>query len=162
MSIRRSVIEYSRGNDLDHFWRLYRWQKRVRSGLLHDVLTFLMSRCAYRHGGYIGPDTVIQGRPVLPHGLQGIFISRYASVGERCRIYQNVTIGEVNGRAPQIGDNCLIGANAVLVGDIRIGSGARIGAGAAVSFDVPPNATVVAQPPRVIVREPAVPQKDRP
>ena len=78
MSIRRRIVEYSRGNNLNHFWRLYRWQKRIKSGLLHDVLTFFMSRCAYRHGGYIGPDAVIRGRPSLPHGLQGIFISRYA------------------------------------------------------------------------------------
>lgn len=87
MSIRRKIIEYSRGSNLEHFWRLYRWQKQISSGFLHDVLTFLMSRCAYRHEGYIGPDAVIKGRPVLPHGLQGIFISRYASVGEGCRIY---------------------------------------------------------------------------
>ena len=104
MSIRRKIIEYSRGSNLEHFWRLYRWQKQISSGFLHDVLTFLMSRCAYRHGGYIGPDAVIKGRPVLPHGLQGIFISRYASVGEGCRIYQNVTIGEVNRKAPVVGN----------------------------------------------------------
>lgn len=96
MSIRRTIIEYSRGNDLNHFWRLYRWQRKVQKGFIHDILTFLLSRCAYRHGGYIGPDAVIEGRPVLPHGLQGIFISRYATVGKDCRIYQNVTIGEVD------------------------------------------------------------------
>ena len=128
MSIRRRMIEYSRGNDLDRFWRLYRWQKKRESGFLHDVLTFLMSRCAYRHGGYIGPDAVIKGRPTLPHGLQGIFISRYATVGENCWIYQNVTIGEVKRKAPVIGDSCLIGAGAVLVGGIRIGDRVKIGA----------------------------------
>ena len=94
----------------------------------------------------------IEGIPSLPHGLHGIYISRYASIGPGCRIYQNVTIGEVNGRAPRIGEGCLIGAGAVLVGDIQVGPGARIGAGAAVSTDVPPGATVVAQPPRVIMR----------
>ena len=132
MKIRRKIIEYSRGNDLEHFWRLYRWQKRIGSGFLHDILTFLLSRCAYRHGGYIGPDAVIKGRPVLPHGLQGIFISRYASVGEGCRIYQNVTIGEVDRKAPVIGDGCLIGAGAV------------------VHTDVPDDCTVVPQPARIL------------
>ncbi len=149
MSIRRRMIEYSRGNDLDHFWRLYRWQKKRESGFLHDVLTFLMSRCAYRHGGYIGPDAVIKGRPTLPHGLQGIFISRYATVGENCWIYQNVTIGEVKRKAPVIGDSCLIGAGAVLVGGIRIGDRVKIGAGAVVSTDVPDDCTVVSQPARI-------------
>ncbi len=151
MSIRRKIIEYSRGSNLEHFWRLYRWQKQISSGFLHDVLTFLMSRCAYRHGGYIGPDAVIKGRPVLPHGLQGIFISRYASVGEGCRIYQNVTIGEVDRRAPVVGDHFLIGAGAVLIGDIHIGDRVKIGAGAVVHTDVPDDATVVPQPVRIIL-----------
>ena len=150
MSIRRKIIEYSRGSNLEHFWRLYRWQKRLKGGVLHDVLMFFMSRCAYRHGGYIGPDTVIKGRPTLPHGLQGIFISRYAVVGEGCRIYQNVTIGEVDHKAPVIGKECLIGAGAVLIGDIRIGDLVKIGAGAVVHTDVPDDATVVPGPARII------------
>ena len=79
----------------------------------------------------------MKGRPTLPHGLQGIFISRYASVGEGCLIYQNVTIGEVNRKAPVIGDHCLIGAGAVLIGNIRIGDRVKIGAGAVVNMDVP-------------------------
>lgn len=151
MSIRRRIIEFSRGNDLTGLWRLYRRKQRTKNALLRDILTFRISRSAARHGGYIGPDTVILGEPTLPHGLHGIYISRYAVIGKGCRIYQNVTIGEVEHKAPQIGDNCLIGAGAVLVGDIRIGDGARIGAGAVVSRDIPAGCTVVAQPPRVIV-----------
>ena len=150
MGMRRSIIEYSRGNDLRHFWHLYKLQKRAKSRLLHDSLTFMMSRSAYRHGGYIGPDAVIKNLPVLPHGLQGIFISRYAEIGENCRIYQNVTIGEVNREAPVIGDNCLIGAGAVIIGGIRIGNNVCIGAGAVVNKDVPDNCTVVSQPVRMI------------
>lgn len=95
----------------------------------------------------------IQGEPTLPHGLHGVFISRYAVIGANCRIYQNVTIGEVDHKAPVIGNGCWIGAGAVLVGDIRVGHGARIGAGAVVSKDVPAGCTVVAQPPRILERE---------
>ena len=47
----------------------------------------------------------------------------------------------------------LVGAGAVLVGGITVGDYAKIGAGAVVCFDVPAHATVVAQQPRVIVRE---------
>lgn len=150
MEIRRKVIAYSRGNDLSFFWRLYRWQKKRKKGLLFDILTFFMSRSAHNHGGYIGPDAVIGENISLPHGLHGIFISRYAVVGDNCWIYQNVTIGEVNGKAPVIGDNCLIGAGAVIIGDIKIGRYVKIGAGAVVNTDIPDNCTVVSQPVRIL------------
>ncbi|MCI8694238.1 MAG: serine acetyltransferase [Lachnospiraceae bacterium] len=150
MGIRRKIIDYSRGINMEHFWHLYTRQKNAKNGLWRDILTFRMSRCAFRHGGYVGPDAVIKGMPEFPHGLQGIFISRYAEVGENCWIYQNVTIGEVNGKAPVIGDNCLIGAGAVVIGDIKVGNNVKIGAGAVVNKDVPDGCTVVPQPMRII------------
>lgn len=78
---------------------------------------------------------------------------------EGCRIYQNVTIGEVEHVAPSIGDDCLIGAGAVIIGGVTVGNRVKIGAGAVVSFDVPDDATVVAQPP-LIYRKEATPDDD--
>ena len=154
MNIRRIIIDYSRGNNMHHFWRLYRIQKKTgRDGIVHDILTFLLSRCAHRHGGYIGPDTVIKNNLSLPHGLHGVFISRYAQIGENCCIYQNVTIVEIDRKAPVIGNNCLIGAGAVIIGDIKIGDNVKIGAGAVVNTNVPDNYTVVPQPMRMIEGE---------
>ena len=151
MNIRRIIIDYSRGNNMQHFLRRYRIQKKKgRDGIVHDILTFLLSRSAHRHGGYIGPDTVIKNNLSLPHGLHGVFISRYAQIGENCCIYQNVTIGEIDRKAPVIGNNCLIGAGAVIIGDIRIGDNVKIGAGAVVNTNVPDNYTVVSQPMRMI------------
>ena len=150
MNIRRTIIDYSRGNNLTHFWRLYHLQKKADNGILRDILTFMMSRCAHRHGGYIGPDTVIKNNLILPHGLHGIFISRYAKIGKNCLIYQNVTIGEVNKKAPVIGDDCLIGAGAVIIGNITIGNHVKIGAGAVVNTDICDGCTVVSQPMRMI------------
>ena len=150
MHIRETIIDYSRGNNLGCFWRLYRLQRRTSNRFLRDVLTFLMSRSAHRHGGYIGPGAAIASEPSLPHGLHGIFISRYAVIGARCRIYQNVTIGEVDGRAPVVEEGCLIGAGAVLVGGIHVGKNVKIGAGAVVNRDIPDGCTVVSQPARVL------------
>lgn len=152
MSVRGWMTDCSKGDDLRGFWRLYRLRSGAKSRFLRDLFTFLMNRSAHRHGGYVGPGAVIQGEPTLPHGLHGVFISRYAVIGANCRIYQNVTIGEVDRKAPVVGNGCWIGAGAVLVGDIRIGANARIGAGAVVSRDVPAGATVVAQPPRILER----------
>ena len=153
MNLREHLMDYSLGNHLRLYWWLFRLRERAGGGLWADILTFWLNRIAHKRGGYIGRGAEIAGIPSLPHGLHGIYISRYASIGAGCRIYQNVTIGEVGGKAPRIGDGCLIGANAVLVGGIRGGNGVKIGAGAVVSEDVPAYATVVAQPPRVLVRE---------
>lgn len=152
MSIGEKIIDYSKGDDLRRFWRLFRWRERSRRKLTRNILTFLLNRMAHRHGGYIGNGAIINGIPFLPHGLHGVYISRYAAIGVGCRIYQNVTIGEVDRQAPRLGDNCVIGAGAVIIGPIKIGSNVKIGAGAVVNCDVPDNCTVVAQPPRIIVR----------
>ena len=153
MGMRERIMDYSLGNHLRLYWRLFRRRERTRSRLLSDALTFLLNRMAHRRGGYIGRGAQIAGIPSLPHGLHGIYISRYASIGRDCRIYQNVTIGEVGGKAPRIGDGCLIGAGAVIVGGVRIGNDVKIGAGAVVNCDVPDHSTVVAPPPRMITRE---------
>ena len=151
MKLRYALINAAKGDHLTFFWMLYRLRRRTDTRIWRGVLSFLLLRSASRHGGYIGPGAVIRGRPALPHGLHGIFISQYAEIGENCRIYQNVTIGEVAGRAPCIGPDCWIGAGAVLVGGIRVGRGVKIGAGAVVARDIPDHCTVVAQPPRIML-----------
>jgi serine O-acetyltransferase len=151
--LRERLTDYSKGDDLRRFWALFRRREKAKNKYIKDVLTFFCNRSAHRHGGYVGPGAVFAGIPSLPHGLHGVYISRYAHIGASCRIYQNVTIGEVGRRAPYIGSNCLIGAGAVLVGDIRTGDNVRIGAGAVVGTDIPDNSTVVSQPPRIIERE---------
>lgn len=153
MSIRQDIFLYAKGDNLDWLWKLYEMRLRSSNQKWKDFLTFWISRSARKHGGYIGKETVFEGRPRLPHGLHGIYISRYAHIGKECWIYQNVTIGEVKGKAPTIGSDCLIGAGAVLVGDIHIGNNVKIGAGAVVNQDVPDNATVVCQPCRVLLSQ---------
>lgn len=96
---------------------------------------------------------------VTPHGLAGIFISYGAAVGEGCTIYHQVTIGsntlpDSRGQgAPVIGNNVYIGAGAKIIGAVTVGDNARIGANAVVTFDVPANATVVQESPRVILHD---------
>ena len=152
MSLREIIVDCSKGDDLRRFWYLYSHQSHAKNRFVRDILTFLMSRSAQQHGGYVGAGAVINGIPCLPHGLHGIYISRYASIGENCRIYQNVTIGEVCGFAPTIGNGCLIGAGAVIIGGVKIGNDVKIGAGAVVSCDVEDNCTVVSPKQRIIKR----------
>lgn len=138
---------------------------RVLVALLYGDFWILRQRCTEsRHGfrhllyysylkasaSWVGLGAKFADIPVLPHGLHGIFISTSASIGLRCTIHQNVTIGSTDRGAPQIGNNVLIGAGAVLVGAISIGDGARIGAGTTVAKDIPAGQTVVAPPARFI------------
>lgn len=150
MSGREWLADFSKGDSLGLYWRLFFRRARTRRRWVRQALTFCLNRIARRHGGYIGNGAVIKGIPTLPHGLHGVYISRYASLGADCWIYQNVTIGEVRRKAPQIGSHCLIGAGAVLVGDIKIGDHVKIGAGAVVCTDVPAGSTVVAPPARIL------------
>lgn len=150
MSVRGWLTDWSKGDGLGLYWRLFFRRARTRRRWVRLALTLCLNRMARRHGGYIGNGAVIAGIPTLPHGLHGVYISRYAVLGADCWIYQNVTIGEVRRKAPVIGSQCLIGAGAVLVGDIKIGDRVKIGAGAVVCTDVPDGCTVVAPPARIL------------
>ena len=90
--------------------------------------------------------------PHFPHGIYGIVLSHNVVVGRNSFIFHNVTIGEGKNGAPVIGDNVYIGTGAILIGNIRIGNNVRIGAGCVVCCDVPDNATVVAEKPKIIMR----------
>ena len=91
--------------------------------------------------------------PYLPHGLYGIIVSHNATIGSNVTIFHRVTIGEGDNGAPTIGNNVLIGAGAIILGNITVGNNAKIGAGCIVTKDVPDNATVVMEAPRIIFKE---------
>lgn len=153
MSYRTELLTWSKGDRMETFWKVFFKRQNCHTGWKIDLMTIFLNRSANKHGGYIGKGAYFEDRPKLPHGLHGIFVSRYAKVGKNCWIYQNVTIGENHGKAPQIGDDCLIGAGAVLVGDIKIGNRVKIGAGAVVRKDIPDDAVVVSEEPIIHIRK---------
>ena len=140
--------------DVDAFW-MAREEILKRPGK-HCLENYHCKKIRKHYGAGIPilPDI---NRFATPHGFYGIFISQRAKVGEGCVIYQQVTIGSNdlhNSRgAPTIGNNCLIGAGAKIIGNVHVGNNVRIGANALVVDDVPDNCTVVMNKPRVIVRE---------
>ena len=94
--------------------------------------------------------------PRFPHEIMGVVINHYSIIGKNCTIFHGVTIGNDDKdlkNTPIIGDNVLIGAGAKIIGKIRIGNNVKIGAGAIVTQDIPDNATVVMDKPRIIIRE---------
>ena len=90
-----------------------------------------------------------KSHPLLPHGLNGIIIGHDVVVGSNCKIYQQVTIA--NDGNVVIGDNVVIGSGAkILKGNI--GNNVKVGANCVVVEDIPDNATVVMQKPRIILK----------
>jgi serine O-acetyltransferase len=104
----------------------------------------------------IHPGAVIGKRCFIDHGV-GIVIGETAVVGNDVTIYQGVTLGGTGGekgkRHPTIGNGVIIGADAIVLGNILVHDNARIGAGAVVTKTVPANSTVVGNPARIVMLE---------
>lgn len=75
------------------------------------------------------------------------------SIGENVYVNHLVTVGEKDGKRPIIGNNVSLHANCTVIGGIKIGDGAVIGAGAVVTKDVPENSVAVGNPARIILKE---------
>ncbi len=104
----------------------------------------------------IHPGAKIGKGVFIDHGM-GVVIGETAIVGDYALIYQGVTLGgtgkESGKRHPTLGDNVVVGAGAKVLGNIHISDRVRIGAGSIVLRDVPPDATVVGIPGRIISRQ---------
>ena len=139
------------------YWKLHK--KSCKSKGLRSVFyAFRAKRIQQKMGGSFPVKPTISYFNT-PHSFNGIFISTDAKIGENCTIYQQVVIGsnkikESKGYgAPVIGNNVLIGAGAKIIGNVKIGNNVRIGANCCVTVDIPDNATVVMEKPRIIIKE---------
>jgi serine O-acetyltransferase len=91
-------------------------------------------------------------RLMLPHP-NGVVIHEDAVIGDDCMIMQQVTIGMIGeGEVPTLGNGIYVGAGAKIIGKVKVGDGARIGANAVVTQDVPAGWTAVGVPARLVKR----------
>lgn len=101
----------------------------------------------------IHPGAQIGRRLFIDHGC-GVVIGETSVIGHDVTIFQGVTLGgtgkEKGKRHPTIGDKVVIGAEAIILGNINIGDKAFIGAGSVVIKPVPAGATVVGNPARIL------------
>ena len=118
----------------------------------------LIARCVSQIGRSltgieIHPGARIGHSVFIDHGM-GVVIGETAEVGERCLLYQGVTLGgtgkDHGKRHPTLEENVVVGAGAKVLGAITIGSNTRIGAGSVVVKDVDADCTVVGIPGRVV------------
>ncbi|HUA74493.1 MAG TPA: hypothetical protein VL988_07020 [Solirubrobacteraceae bacterium] len=122
------------------------------------LAVFVKNLNSFLYRNSLPPGATVSPDIALGHHSFGTVIHTNVVIGERVKIWHNVTIAmRAGSKSPYrivIEDDVQIGANAVVIsphrGDLRIGRGARIGAGAVVSSDVPAGYTVVSAPVQMI------------
>lgn len=141
---------------------VYRFGRRVdrrQDGLLKWILErwyWFIYRFVETLTGISLSKSVVIGPGLRIWHFGNIFIHPAVQIGANCTLRQGVTIGNrvEGGPVPNIDDNVEFGAYAQVLGGIRIGANARIGAMAVVLQDVPAGATAVGNPARIILNEP--------
>ena len=157
----RSVVEvicFYPGLHALWFHRLahFLWQHKLRL-----LARFLSHISRFLTGIEIHPGAKIGKRFFIDHGA-GVVIGETAELGDDVLLYQGAVLGGTTSdkkkRHPTIGNNVVMGAGAIALGAITIGDGARIGSGSVVVKSVPPEATVVGIPGRIVKdhREPSL------
>ncbi|MGC4378160.1 serine O-acetyltransferase [Fictibacillus sp. Mic-4] len=136
------------------------WAHRVAHWLFQRKFRFLarvisqVSR--FFTGIEIHPGAQIGRRFFIDHGM-GVVIGETCIIGDDVTVYQGVTLGgtgkEKGKRHPTIEDHALIATGAKVLGSITIGKNSKVGAGSVVLQNVPPNATVVGIPGRVVIQD---------
>jgi len=129
-------------------WRIQlRWLARFTS----HIARFLT-------GVEIHPGATIGRRVFIDHGM-GIVVGETAEIGDGCTLYHGVTLGGVSWntgkRHPTLGRNVVVGAGAKILGPFTVGDGAKVGSNSVVVKAVPPGATVVGIPARIVEAGPA-------
>jgi serine O-acetyltransferase len=121
-----------------------RWRLKPLE-MLFNKLNAICNNCIIGRGAEFGPGLV------FIHAT-GIVINGNVRGGSNVHLEHQVTIGAERRQSPILGNNVFIGAGAKIIGPVTIGDGARIGANAVVLHDVPPDATAVGIPARVVRR----------
>ncbi len=133
---------------------------RIANSLFHRghilLARVVSQRSRHRTGIEIHPGAEIGRRVFIDHG-DGVVIGETTVIGDDVTIYQGVTLGgtgkDVGKRHPTIGSGVTIGAGAKVLGPITIGDHSKVGAGAIVLKDVPPECTVVGNPGRIVKKK---------
>ncbi|MCP4651782.1 MAG: serine O-acetyltransferase [Candidatus Omnitrophica bacterium] len=126
---------------------------RIRLKFFARIISHLVR---FLTGIEIHPGATIGRRFFIDHGM-GVVIGQTSEIGDDVLIYQGVVLGGVSHektkRHPTIGNKVVIGAGAILLGPIKVGEAARIGAGSVIITDVPNNSTAVGVPGRIILEK---------
>lgn len=135
------------------YHRIAHWFYKRR---MFFIARWISQTAKFLTGVEIHPGAKIGKGLFIDHG-SGIVIGETTEIGDNCLLYQGVTLGgtgkDKGKRHPTLGNNVLVGTGAKVLGPFKVGDNARIAANAVVLEEVPPNATAVGIPARMILRE---------
>jgi len=128
---------------------LYRWMQWSRRWHLAP-LAMIFNKLNVMGGCVIGRGADFGEGFVLVHSI-GTVINTSVRGGRNVVLEHQVTLGAEKGLSPVLGDGVFVGAGARIIGAVRIGDNAKIGANAVVVQDVPAGTTAVGVPARIVV-----------
>lgn len=107
------------------------------------------NKLSVKYGVEMGNNPTI-GKNLRIEHFQGLVIGNDVKIGDNCTLYQQVTLGQRDEMYPTIGNNVIVFAGAKVLGNINIGDNTVIGANAVVLKDVPSNKCAAGVPARII------------
>lgn len=169
-TIRSDLYRYERAAGIAGFLRAFAGEPGFRLTTLLRVTRYLRRQPLTRWGGYhlakfwlgrlsmklgvcLDFTTEIGPGFYLPHPF-GIVINRRCRIGADCNIAQHVTLGlksrDPRAGCPELGDRVYVGPGAVVIGAVKVGDDAAVGANGVVTRDVPNHAVVAGVPAKII------------
>ncbi len=140
-----------------HALQMHRFSHSLWRLRLRWLARFMSHIARFLTGVEIHPGAIIGGRVFIDHGM-GVVIGETAEIGDDCTLYHGVTLGGVSWNAgkrhPTLGRGVVVGAGAKILGPFTVGEGAKVGSNSVVVKPVPPGATVVGIPARIVEAAP--------
>ena len=136
-----------------HALQIHRFSHALWRAGLRWLARFVSHFSRWITGIEIHPGATIGRRVFIDHGM-GVVIGETAEIGDDTTLYHGVTLGGTSWnkgkRHPTLGRNVVVGAGAKILGPVIVGDGAKVGSNAVVVKDVPPGATAVGIPAKII------------
>jgi len=131
------------------YLRVHRWSKWT----LYPLVKYILLRCRYKYGIVI-PEYTVVGPGLFINRFGGIYVNGDAVIGSNVNFTHGIMLGQQNRGplmgSPIVGDRVFLAAGAKVIGRIKIGNDAVIGANAVVTKDVPEMAVVGGIPAKVL------------
>lgn len=139
-----------------HALLFHRLAHRLWNANLKWLARFISTFSRWLTGIEIHPGAQIGRRFFIDHGM-GVVIGETTIIGDDVTLYQGVTLGGTSWnkgkRHPTLGNHVVVGAGAKILGPFTVGDRAKVGSNAVVTKEVPPDATVVGIPGRIILKK---------